>query len=121
MVTVTAENDPVMVRTDRRLVGLVLNETIENAFEHNDSDTPKVEIAVQEREWDARVKIGDNGPGISGEGRSVLLEGEETPFQHDSVIGLWLVYWGITRLDGDLEFEENELRGSIVSISIPDQ
>lgn len=120
-VAVTEPADSVTVRTDRRLLELVLEETIENAFEHNDSDTPDIDITVRNRGPGADIEVRDNGPGIPDQERSVLVEGEETSFQHGSGIGLWLMYWGVTRLDGDLEFKQNKPRGSVVVISIPDQ
>lgn len=119
--TISTSEPTTVVRTDRGVLETILRETIENAFEHNDSDTPTVEITVTDEDPGAVIDVADDGPGIPNRERAVLLEGEETPLRHGSGLGLWLVYWGVARLAGDLEFHQNEPRGSVVSVRIPDQ
>ncbi|MFW5959285.1 MAG: sensor histidine kinase, partial [Natronomonas sp.] len=99
-----------------------LYHVIENAVEHNDSDSPRVEISVQSKATDAgyvEVTIADNGPGIPDQERAVLLEGEETPLHHGSGLGLWIVNWIIHRSGGRIAFEANEPRGSRVTLALP--
>jgi signal transduction histidine kinase len=67
------------------------------------------------------IEVRDDGPGIPEQERSVLLEGTETPLRHGSGLGLWLVYWGVVRLGGDLQFREREPRGSTVAVRLPDR
>jgi PAS domain S-box-containing protein len=88
-------------------------------LEHSDSDDPAVEIALEQTDDGASIEVRDNGPGIPDREQTVLLEGEETPLQHGSGVGLWLAHWGVTRLGGTLSFTENEPRGSIVRVYIP--
>ncbi len=110
---------PFEVRTDPQLLETVLEETVENAVEHNDADDPRVDLEIRRDSEDVVIDVRDNGPGIPQRELAVLLEGEETPLRHGTGLGLWLVYWGVTRLGGDLEFYENEPRGSVVSVRIP--
>ena len=118
-VTVETSGSPVVLRTDRQILETVLEEVVENAIEHNDAENPRVELEVREGGSELVIAVFDNGPGIPAQERTVLLEGEETPLRHGSGLGLWLVYWGVTRLGGDLGFDENEPRGSVVSIRLP--
>ncbi|TYL37899.1 histidine kinase [Natronococcus pandeyae] len=107
------------LRTDRHVLETVLEETVENAVEHNDAADPRVDLGIRRESFGVAIDVADDGPGIPDQERTVLLEGTETPLRHGSGVGLWLVYWGVTRLGGDLEFRENDPRGSVVSIRIP--
>lgn len=109
------------IRTDETILKAVFEEVLENALEHNDSESPTVTVNVT-RPADAhvRIEIRDDGPGIPAQERDVLLEGEESPLRHGSGLGLWLVHWSVLRLGGELRLEENDPRGTVVSLVIPD-
>jgi PAS domain S-box-containing protein len=101
---------------------LAVTHVLTNAIEHNDIDTTRVEITVRsstDREGYIDLVIADNGPGIPEEERAVLLEGNEEPLRHGSGIGLWLVNWIISRSGGYLTFDENDPRGSQVTMAVP--
>lgn len=103
-------------------LSVALDHVVRNAVEHNDSDEPRVEISVGEPDSGdeyVEVTVADNGPGIPEQEREVLLEGEETPLEHSSGVGLWLLNWIITRSGGRVVFHENEPRGSRVTLSLP--
>ncbi|PSQ15226.1 hypothetical protein BRD00_14685 [Halobacteriales archaeon QS_8_69_26] len=107
---------------DRRLLRPVLYNVVENAARHNDADDPRVEVSASvsdEGPAPVAIAVTDNGPGIPEHERRVLFEGDETALQHGSGLGLWAVYWGITRMGGDLAFEDNEPRGTVVRIRLP--
>jgi PAS domain S-box-containing protein len=100
---------------------VALDHVVRNAVEHNDADSPRVEITARPPATDtgyAEVTIADNGPGIPEQERAVLLEGEETPLEHGSGLGLWIVNWIVTRSGGRITFGENEPRGSRVSLAL---
>lgn len=120
-VTVRPESGTVGLTTDGAVLRTVLAELVNNAIEHSDSDDPAVEIALETTDDGASIEVRDTGPGIPDREQTVLLEGEETPLQHGSGVGLWLVHWGVTRLGGTLSFTENDPRGSIVGLHIPSQ
>ena len=42
----------------------------------------------------------------------------ETPLQHGSGLGFWLVHWIVTASGGELRFEENDPRGSVVTLCL---
>jgi signal transduction histidine kinase len=103
----------------RGLLEPALENVIENAAEHNDADQPRVDVTVRRREGDVEFRVTDNGPGIPPQERAVLLEGTETALTHGSGLGLWLVYWSVESLDGEVVFEDNHPRGSVVSLCVP--
>jgi len=116
---ITTEDSPITLRTDRQILEIVLEEVVQNGIEHSDVETPQVEIHAR-RGDEVVIEVRDDGPGIPERERAVLLDGEERPLRHGSGLGLWLVYWGVTRLGGTLAFREREPHGSVVSIRIPD-
>lgn len=118
-ISVTTEQSSLIVRSDREVFETALEETVQNGVEHNETETPHVELAAHRRKGDVVIEVRDDGPGIPERERAVLLEGEERPLRHGTGLGLWLVYWAVTRLGGSLAFRERDPRGSTVSIRIP--
>jgi sensor histidine kinase regulating citrate/malate metabolism len=49
-----------------------------------------------------------------------LFRESEDPLEHSSGIGLWAIKWGVEQLDGAIEFTENDPRGSIIQLYLPD-
>ena len=94
---------------------------VENAIEHNDNPEPLIEVAVSAwvEEDEVAIEVVDNGPGIHEEERAVLLRGRETQLQHISGLGLWIINWIVTESGGTVQFQENDPRGSIVTIRLP--
>jgi PAS domain S-box-containing protein len=94
---------------------------VENAIEHNDNPEPLIEVAVSAWADDDEfaIEVVDNGPGIHEEERAVLLRGRETQLNHISGLGLWIINWIVTESGGTVQFEENDPRGSIVTIRLP--
>jgi len=106
---------------DATLLTIAITNLLENAVEHNDADSPRVHVTADQPEGTTdqiRLQIADNGPGIPAMEQEVLQEGTETPLQHGSGIGLWLVYWSITTAGGSVTFNANEPRGSIVTLTV---
>ena len=103
------------------LVRAAVENLIENAIEHNDHENPEIDVAVRTNEADDRVElvVSDNGPGIPEAERRVITAGIETPLEHISGLGLWLVKWIVEGMDGELEIEDNDPRGSVVTLSFP--
>lgn len=100
-------------------IGLVFDNVIENAIEHNDATTPTVTITITSTHTFATVEIADNGPGLPDRERQVLQEGTETQLKHSLGLGLWLISWIVVDSGGDVTFEDNDPHGSIVSIDLP--
>jgi PAS domain S-box-containing protein len=106
----------------------VLQNVFENAVVHNDSQQPHVWVRIEGDDSQVEISVADDGPGIPQQEREVLVKGTETPLEHGSGLGLWLVNWGVTMLGGDIDFRDrvafgrdDDVSGSVVTISIPRQ
>ena len=118
-----AEHDTVHARADSRLK-TALTELLDNAIIHNDQSTPEVTIAVRpsngERtgEW-VEIVVADNGPGIPDHEKQTIESGKETPLQHGTGLGLWIVYWTVSLFGGEVSLEANSPRGTRVVLNLP--
>jgi PAS domain S-box-containing protein len=96
-----------------------VEEAVENAVKHNDSAEPVVEIRIHARsEGRISVEIEDNGPGIPEQELDVLSQGE-TSLKHADRLGLWFIYWVVSRVGGTFSVTESDPRGSTLVLSIP--
>ena len=96
-----------------------INELVTNAAVHNDSSSPEVTVTGTQVDETVRVEIADNGPRIPETERALLVdEAEQTPLDHGSGLGLWLVKLIIARADGTITIEENSPVGNVVRIEL---
>jgi len=107
------------VTTDQSLLQIALKEVVENAVEHTDSENPTVSIDIEWKDSSVRIAVSDEGPGIPDREREILLDGEETPLQHGTSVGLWLVSWAVARLGGDLSLGDSDRSGGEVTLTVP--
>ncbi|SDK03950.1 Signal transduction histidine kinase [Halovenus aranensis] len=121
-VTVDGRSSAGEIRCDRPALRFVLDNLVENAVEHADSDTPQVELAATvdgNERYPVVVEVRDDGPGIPDRERAVLDEGEETPLEHGSGVGLWVTNWATTDLGGDLSLAQRESGGTVARVRLP--
>lgn len=119
----TPETSPVRAQAPE-LLEVAFRNVVENAIEHDDRSPARVEVALRteggsgsDPGWTV-VEVADEGPGIPAMEREAILAGEETPLDHGSGLGLWLVRWITETAGGEVEFGENEPRGSVVRIRL---
>ncbi|WP_459193766.1 histidine kinase N-terminal 7TM domain-containing protein [Halosimplex sp. J119] len=94
-------------------------ELLENAAEHG-GDSPTVDVTATRTDGRfATVRVEDDGPGIDRQERVVIEEERETPLEHGSGVGLWLVNWVVHECGGDIEFAETD-DGTAVVVTLPD-
>jgi len=100
-------------------VEAALTELVDNAIDHCDHESPRVECTVERTGSTVRVEVVDNGPGIPRADKRVLL-GDQTidPLEHGTGVGLWLVYWTVQQSGGRVQYEEAEPRGSRVILEL---
>jgi PAS domain S-box-containing protein len=91
---------------------------VENAVEHDDSDSPAVLVTLTSEDDAAVVTISDEGPGIPELELGALDADEETPLQHGSGVGLWVVQWAIEQSDATIEYETGS-GGTEIVVRIP--
>jgi PAS domain S-box-containing protein len=112
--------DETVVRATSQIRNAIA-ELLRNALEHNDHETPHVQVTVSDEAGDVAVRITDNGPGIPEMERDILLGNEEeTPLYHGSGLGLWLVQLTVRRSNGMVEFPSNEPSGGVVNLYLKD-
>ncbi|MEZ3117436.1 histidine kinase N-terminal 7TM domain-containing protein [Halobaculum sp. MBLA0147] len=107
------------VETNERILETVLAEVVENALVHNDTETPTLETRVTETDDAVRVVVADDGPGIPEQDRRAVTTGEESPLEHGSRLGLWVVRWGTRYLGGEFRIESRDGRGTRVIVDLP--
>ncbi|WP_336025067.1 sensor histidine kinase [Halobellus salinisoli] len=122
-VEAACEVDSSMRVSERLHVALV--ELCENGIKHNDDpatgDGPVVHIEVTPShvpDW-VEIRVVDEGPGIPPQELTALHAEEETPLQHGSGLGFWLVRFVVRRLGGEIAAENRDGDGSRVSIHVP--
>jgi PAS domain S-box-containing protein len=91
---------------------------IRNGFEHNNSDTPRVEVVVEQLPNGPTVSVIDNGPGIDTYELDTLDEHGESALEHGSGVGLWIVDRIVNYSEALLEFE-TDTTGTTAEITFP--
>ncbi|WP_161958294.1 PAS domain-containing protein [Natrarchaeobaculum sulfurireducens] len=115
-IRVSTPGEAIATATDR--LEEAIEELVDNASRHADRSTPTLEIDITVDET-VTVRIADDGPGIPEMERQILDETQtESDLSHGSGLGLWFVYWVVRRSGGRLSFEENDPRGSVVTIEL---
>lgn len=94
---------------------LALSELGDNAARHGES-TVRYEVTTTDDNWVA-VRVHDSGPGLPTIERTVLEAGRETPLEHGSGLGLWMVNWIVTNLGGTVTVSVDD--GTTVSVVLP--
>jgi nitrogen-specific signal transduction histidine kinase len=126
-------DDGATATTDPQLLRLVVANLVENSVEHVGDPTVSVTATVDggvaseesdpssERGSDGgelRVTVADDGPGIPEGELAPLDAGTETPLNHATGIGLWVVQWSVDALGGTVSFDTDD--GTTVTVRIPD-
>lgn len=114
-ITVDAPDEAIAETLPR--VEVALFELVDNAAKHG-GNPATIEVDVQVSDLQITCRIRDDGPGLPNTERGVLETGEETPLVHGQGLGLWLSYWIITTLDGDIEVTEFD-RGTTIEVHLP--
>jgi len=80
---------------------LALRELGANAAQHSGSSEVRYSLEMTD-DGEVAVRIQDDGSGLPEMEQRVLEAGRETPLEHGSGLGLWLVNWIITGLGGEV-------------------
>jgi signal transduction histidine kinase len=88
----------------RGTISIAIHELVENAIIHNDAPenanvTVKAETALTSA---VEIEVTDDGPGIEESEVRPIVDGEETPLEHGSSLGLWLTRWVVKNHGGEL-------------------
>ncbi|WP_459194622.1 PAS domain S-box protein [Halosimplex sp. J119] len=114
---ITTDVDDATVVGDGRLE-LALGELLENSAEHG-AEQVQVRVAPDCEDGRVVLSVADDGPGIPEQERAVVDESTEiTQLEHASGLGLWVVRWVCDSCGGRLRFEESDLGGAEVVLSL---
>jgi len=101
------------------LLASVFRNVLNNAVQHNDSETPHVEIAVVDRAETVVITIADDGPGIPPDQRDAVLGRTDRGLDHPAAgLGLYLVDTLVTQYGGTLRIGDAELGGVAIEIEL---
>jgi PAS domain S-box-containing protein len=89
------------------VVDLAVRNLLENALAHS-GEAPTVSVTATVAERSVTLSVVDDGPGIPDAELAALERGAETPLEHGSGVGLWLVEWVVTKSGGDLSFATDD-------------
>ena len=109
--------DTLCVATQPDLFEVLVTNLVENALEH--APASPVTVAVSETATDVLLTVADEGPGVPEHELAVLERGRETDLAHGSGMGLWLVRWAVTSLEGTLDFDTSG--GTTATVRLPRQ
>ncbi len=115
--TLESASEPYQVAVAGLLAAI--EEAVENAAKHNDNDDPAVTVRLRkpDDEWVA-IDVEDNGPLIPERESAVLKEGE-TPLSHGDRLGIWLIYWVVSKAGGRLSIEARPEGGNRITLTVP--
>ena len=114
-ITVDAPDEAIAETLPR--IEVALFEIIDNAAKHG-GDPASVAVSVRMSDLQITCLVSDTGPGLPDTERNILESGVETPLVHGQGLGLWLSYWIITTLDGEIEVIESD-QGTTIEIQLP--
>lgn len=118
-VTVALDGPPsALIRGDRSL-RYALRELFDNAVEHHvgSADDCHIEVGIERSAATVTISIADAGPGIEPYELRALERGTESPLEHTSGVGLWLVKWLCHIFNGTLEVERRPAGGTVAKLS----
>lgn len=92
----------------KQIIDVAVVESVRNALEHNDMESLTVRIEVTAEEDWVEVVIADTGSGVPSSERTALTADAESPLDHGSGVGLWLIRWVVDDSNGEVSFESDE-------------
>lgn len=105
----------ITINSTRALRG-VLDNLLTNAVEHNEAETPRVDVTLTNSEETVEISVADNGPGLSAVERDEIFE-PNTKGNHG--MGLYLVDTIVSNVGGRVSVRDNEPTGAVFTIELP--
>ncbi|MFB6161092.1 MAG: sensor histidine kinase [Haloferacaceae archaeon] len=107
--------DDVRVRSND-LLAVAVEHLLDNAVRHNDAEAPRVRVTVDGDDRVGRVRVADEGPGVPDDEKRRFTAPGETG---DRGLGLYLADRVATQHGGQLRIDDNDPRGTVVTIELP--
>lgn len=102
--------------TANQLIDSAVENVIENAIDHSDTDPARISVSIGRTDSLAVVSVIDDGPGIPDQELEALATGTEAALEGSTGTGLWLVHSIVDASDGEIVIRDNEPRGTIVEL-----
>jgi signal transduction histidine kinase len=94
----------------------VVDNLLENAAEHNDTDDPRIDVTVEHDRDIVRMTVSDNGPGIPEVERESLFDATGTETDGG---GLMLTHTLVEGYDGSIRVDDRESGGTTFIVELP--
>jgi len=102
------------------MLSAVFRNLLNNAVQHNDKDTPVVQVRAEEHDDHVEISIVDNGPGIPESRREAIFgKGERSLESPGTGIGLYLVQMIIEQYDGAVTVDDADSGGAVFTVRLP--
>jgi len=102
------------------MLSSVFRNLLNNAVQHNDADTPQIDVSFEVRDNEVDVRIADNGPGIPADHKDTVFgKGERGLGSPGTGIGLYLADTLVTEYGGEIWVEDNEPTGAVFVVQLP--
>lgn len=99
----------------------VLDNVLVNAIQHNDGAEPAIEISVTTGDQTATIRVADDGPGVPDDRKEeIFRQGESGPNTSTGGFGLFFVKTMVNRYGGTVWVEDNDPRGAVFVIELPE-
>jgi PAS domain S-box-containing protein len=109
----------VTVRANEMLSSVFTN-LLNNAVLHNDADSPRVVLSIEERDGTVLIRVADNGPGVpEGQRDEIFGRGQKGLESEGTGIGLYLVDTLVDGYSGDVWVETAEEGGAAFVVELP--
>ncbi len=107
---------------DRWRLKVILNNVISNAIRYRNGRDPVIRVNVDVTDRGAQVRIEDNGKGIAKEHLKHVCRMfyRATDDGAGSGLGLYIVKEAVDKLNGSIQIESEEGRGTTVQLMIPE-
>lgn len=92
-------------------------ELLENAAKHAGAN-PECTVSIESDPDVVTIEVADNGPGLPAHEQSALAGKPGTPINHNTGVGLYIVWWVIEAHNGTVEVSVTET-GTTVTMLIP--
>jgi PAS domain S-box-containing protein len=102
--------------TDKQALEAAAESAVEGALSRA---TARVVVTLDTTPQGYALTVTDDGPGIPEDELASVIAGTETSLQHATGLELWRLKWAVTKLNGELSFENES--GTTIEITIPDQ